>query len=592
MKNFKWTTLVIVIVAIFNFSKAFAQEHGFRSVETKSFQIEVSASLPRSMLTEAQRAVLLAENFFSKIFKMPAGVLTGDLNENSIAFRQFKEKLQSDTKYRTKIPANLYEEWFGLAGKIEYRIWEKQKDFGNEYFDFFHVPDNDRARRGIPGAYFAWGRLGETLDPGKSTKRLGKRVIRSFTEGRDPKEVVASLYHEIGHLYLSSYLLALGRDLPPAWLNEGFAELFAYGLPTDAKTMRAKNKNRAILYELVQTNEFWDFKSFLAIDNAHNLKLVEVKSVKSEIVYTQAWSVVEFLTSSSEYSNKFLKFLENLRTKNFEKLLRNSSATFFQMQGSAFKEAFNAEITDLETYWVKYVNKKYKEELMRNPQNYYFIGDFYLRRNNVQKAEEYFSIAVEKAPKHSEAHLGLGRLAYKKGEMQDAEIAFTSAVAADAENEEALTWLGYTQYHNKKYAEAVISFKKSNEINSDSVDNLYGFGLALLKTKEYTESQACFDKAYKKSGDPRHLFNEAIVLYYLKEYRESRRKFTVSMASNNPDVHFWLGITSAHMGESEKDYAIAELEKAVRIQNSTKAGAAKAFLDAVKSGQALPELKE
>lgn len=591
MKHVKSIVAVSIILLALNFPQISAQEdHGFRTVNTASFQVEVSASLPRSMLTEAQRAVLLAEQFFSKIFKMPAGMLTGNFSEGSIAFSKFKEKLKSDTSFGGKVPKNLYEEWFNLSGKIEYRIWEKRKDFGNEFFDFFNVPNEERAKRGLPGAYFAWGRLGGTKDADPS-KQFGKRIIRSYVEGRDPKEVVASLYHEIGHLYLGSYLMAFYESLPPAWLSEGFAELFAYGLPTDAKTRRAKNRNRAILYELVQTNEYWEFKTFLTIDNAHNLKLVELKSIKSEIVYTQAWSLVEFLTSSSEHSNKFLKFLDILRMKNFERILKRQKTTFFQMQGSAFKEAFNTDIDELESFWVKYVNRIYKAELTRNPENHYFIGDFYLRRNNVQKAEEFFAIAVEKAPKHSESHLGLGRLAYKKGAMEDAEAAFLAAVNADKENEEALSWLGYAQYHNKKYAEAVDSFKKSNEINSESVDNLYGYGLSLLKTKQYKESQSCFDQAYKKSGDPKHLFHEALALFYLKEYTESRRKFSaVSVALNNAEVHFWLGVTSAHLGE--KDYAISELEKASNNTDNTKAAAAKAFLDALKNGKALPELKE
>ena len=560
----------------------------FYHTETVSFIVEISNTLPKPYLTEAKNKVLLAEAFFSQIFKMPAGMLTGNLNENSSAFVKFTEKLKTDSRFNGKVPKNIYEEWFGLAGKVHFRIWDKRALFADEWFDLDKVPQADRERRGVPGAYFAWGRFG--TNPGD--KELGKRIIRSYVGNRQPKEVLASLYHEIGHLYLTSYLMNFGPGIP-AWLSEGFAELFAYALPTDKKTKRKIERNKAILYEVVQSNEFWKFDSFLEVTNAHNLQLVADKSVKSEIIYTQAWSVVEFLTSSPQYSTRFLNFLDILRMTYFDSNLLNggSKKTMFELQKTAFNKAFGTDITNLEKYWVKYVNIKYKSDLDRHPEYNFYIGDFYLRRGNIQKAQEFFGLAAEKAPKFAESHLGLGRLAYTQKQYDEATIHFGSAIKADPENSESYTWLGYSFLALGKFDKANEIFEKGFEIDQDDDDEdaLNGYGMSLFYTEKYEKSAKIYEKAYDKSRNPNALLGQAKALFMTKEYTNARKLFsTLSTTMDNPELSFWIGAASAYL--KEKEYALTELSKA-SISNNRYVNYAKAFIEAINNDQPLPEIK-
>jgi len=558
----------------------------FYKSETPTFIIEVTNAQPMSFLREAQNKILQAEAFFSKIFRMPSGMLTGNVNENSIAFTKFAEKLKSETKFGGKVPKNIYEEWFNLSGKISFKIWDKQALFADEWFDLTKVKQEDRARQGIPGAYYAWGRMG-TSDDGKD--QLGKRIIRSYVGNREPKEVIASLYHELGHLYLSSYLMEFGGGTP-AWLSEGFAELFAYALPSDKKTKRQIEKNKAILYEVVQTGEFWKFDSFLEVNNAHNLKLVADKSAKSEIIYKQSWSVVEFLTSSPAYSTKFLNFLDILRLDHFEEVyLKRQKTTMFDIQKTAFKKAFGTEMSNLEKYWVKHVNIRYKSDLDKHPEYNFYIGDFYLRRGNIEKAELFFALAAEKAPKFSESHLGLGRLAYTRKKYADSSLHFEDAVKADPENSEAYTWLGYSYIATGKFKEANEKFEKGYELDSDDEDLLNGYGLSLFYTENYEKSAKMYEKNYEKTKNQNYLFGQAKSLFMQKEYTSSRRLFSaLSTTMDHPEIPFWIGAASAFL--KDKEYALSELAKATKT-NHRYVNYAKAFVEALNNDQPLPEVK-
>lgn len=560
---------------------------GFHKAETLNFVIEVSNTMPRSFLIECQNKIMNAEVFFSKIFLMPAGVLTGNLNENSTAFTKFAEKLKTETKLGGKIPKNIYEEWFKIAGKVNFRIWDKRALFADEWFDIDKVPVAEREKRGVPGAYIAWGRFG--TNPSKD--EMMTRVIRSYVGNRLPKEVLASLYHEIGHLYLISYLMNFNGEIP-AWLNEGFAELFAYALPSDKKTKRKIQRNKAVLYELVQANEYWKFDTFLEVTNAHNLKMVAEKSGMSEIIYTQAWSVVEFLTSNPQYSTKFLKFLDELRISYFVSNYINggSRKSMFELQKLAFKEHFGTDMSNLEKFWVKYVNIKYKSDLDRHPEYNFYIGDFYLRRGNVQKAQEFFAIAAEKAPKFAESYMGLGRLAYTQKLYEEAVIQFEAAVKADPENSEAYTWLGYSFMATGKFKEANTTFEKGIELDGDDdEDTLGGYGLSLFYTENYEKSAIIYEKAYDKTKNPNYLLGQAKSLFMMKEYMASRRLFsTLSTTMDNPELPFWIGAASAYL--KEKEYALSELNKAVKTNNRY-VNYAKAMIEALNNDLPLPEVK-
>lgn len=590
-KNF-----LIICITIFFFTPIFAQDvekpeankpAGFHKSETRSFIVEVSNTMPKTFLRECHYKIQSAEAFFSQIFKMPAGILTGDLNENSVAFTKFSEKLKSESRFRGKVPKNIYEEWFGLAGKVHFRIWDKRALFADEWFDIDKVPAAEREKRGVPGAYIAWGKFGTA----PTDKELGKRIIRSYVGSRQPKEVLASLYHEIGHLYLISYLMDFSAGIP-AWINEGFAELFAYALPSDKKTKRKIERNKAVLYELVQTGEYWKFDSFLEVNNAHNLKLVADKSVKSEIIYTQAWSVIEFLTSSPQYSTKFLKFLEELRFSHFSSNLLTSGkkTSMFELQKTCFKEAFGTDITNLEKYWVKYVNIRYKSDLDKHPEYNFYIGDFYLRRGNIPKAQEFFGLAAEKAPKFAESHLGLGRLAYTQKNFEEATIHFEAAIKADPENSDGYTWLGWSFAQAGKFKEANTTFEKGIEIDGDDdEDILNGYGLSLFYTENYEKSAATYEKAYDKTKNPNYLFGQGKSLFMMKEYTSSRRLFSaLSTTMDHPEIPFWIGAASAHL--KDKDYALTELAKATKT-NHRYVNYAKAFVDALNNETPLPEIK-
>src|SRR5262249_55038565 len=139
-----------------------------------------------------------------------------------------------------------------------------------------------RLRQGIPGG---WN--GGRYEHDSDGKEMGKqiRVIRTFIGNRDDDEVERILLHEMGHLFMFAFLIecsgapAKGQESQkrgtPAWLAEGVAQLFENRWATNqAKAQKARLRQEGMIYEAVKIGDYYPFKDFIEITNAHNLAAV------------------------------------------------------------------------------------------------------------------------------------------------------------------------------------------------------------------------------------------------------------------------------------------------------------------------------
>ena len=180
-------------------------ESGFTREMTLACTVETNIS--PAFTKKVATMVRNAEEKFYKLFK-----LTPDLM-NGVSKEKFDVK--------ANIPGDVMRAYLGLRPWVDIRVYKSYEQFADEWFDHRGVKDpKERASTGLPGAYFSISR--------DYNEKLGVRRIRSYVDTRDDDELERTLLHEMGHLFMISYMLEIGGDPPkgqeaqkrgmPAWL--------------------------------------------------------------------------------------------------------------------------------------------------------------------------------------------------------------------------------------------------------------------------------------------------------------------------------------------------------------------------------------
>jgi tetratricopeptide (TPR) repeat protein len=488
----------------------------------------------------------------------------------------------------------------GFRNYIELRVFKTHESFANEWFDETGVKDkHQRLTQGLPGGWSWCGRHEKDSDG----KPIGKpiRAIRTFVGNQDDDEVERILLHEMGHMFTEHFLLefaAASKDGnvnqktgTPAWLGEGIAQLFENRWATNqGKAQKALLRQQGMIYEAVKIGDYYPFKDFIEITNAHNLKDVAGNPLAATLNYAQSASVMDFMVNTN--GAMFFDFLCNLRKDNFEKNLMNKDKNhipeLFSFQNECFHKAFNCDITEVEGYWKKHIKEDMEKNLKSRPELYYWIGEYYLRRgkdkaNDLTHAEENFKLAMDGAPKKGEGYLGMGRMAIRKKDDENALKFLTKAAELMPKDEDALYYLGVAQVNSGKIKEAIESMNKSIAIYALNQNALAGLGRAYSHGGEYEKAMDAFERAYQVSHHPYFLMEKGQSAFYAKKYREAQAAFNTFCDWFPQDAQgkMWYGLAAWRM--KDNDFAIKQLEEAHKL--SPGEGIINDILTACKKGE-------
>jgi tetratricopeptide (TPR) repeat protein len=531
---------------------------GFFQIVSPAMNIECNVS--KEFTEKVARMVMSAEQRFYQLFK-----LTPDL-VNGVAKEKFDKK--------GNIPGDVLKQ-FGFRPYIGVRVYKDMESFSDEWFDETGVKDKQqRLRQGLPGAWFS---IHSDYD-----KSHLVREIRTFVSNRDDDELERTLLHEMGHLFMQTYLLEFGGAPPPgqesqkrgtpAWLGEGVAQLFEI-LWSNAKTAaKARMRQEAMIYEAVQLGDSYPFDEFTNVTNAHNLAAVAGDPLKSTLNYAQSFSVMDYMVNVD--GNRFFNFLENLRALNFERNLRtrdrNHIPELYSFQNDAFKRAFNCDLTAVEGYWKKHLKTTMEALLKKQPELYYHIGEYYLRRgkdkaNDLAKAEEKFKLAMTEAPAKGEGYLGMGRMALRKNEHDAAVKFLAKAAELLPKDDEVWYYLGCAQVGVGELAEATQSFGKSLKIFARSHRALAGLAMAQFHSAEYVKAAESYEQAYQVSHNPFYLMEKGRAAFFGKEYRMAQNGFSVfcDIFPNDAQGQLWYGLAAWRL--NDREFALQKLKQAVTL---------------------------
>lgn len=154
---------------------------------------------------------------------------------------------------------------------IRVRLW---KDY-----DAFLTDFQERYKsKAIPGAFF--GVQQEMDQYGKPTGNL-IREIGTSTAGEDDMRVLRHLYHEMGHLFMRTYIV---RQVEvPSWIEEGTAELFQFRKGNGTKPEAERDQRVGWLREAIEEGSTIPWKEMINVKNIDNLDFTYQDPMRSRI---------------------------------------------------------------------------------------------------------------------------------------------------------------------------------------------------------------------------------------------------------------------------------------------------------------------
>lgn len=179
-----------------------------------------------------------------------------------------------------------------------------------------------------------WGIDGEGTGGMSFATAEGSRLAL-FTDDLPLRRVYHVLQHEGFHQFAHS---RFGDDLP-MWLNEGLAEYFGRAVPVGDRLLTGQATPRLLddIKRTIGNDEHIPFSRMLTLAAAEWNE--QVKSRRADVLYKQAWSMVQFLIhgDGGRYEPSLARYLKQL----------NAGIP----SGQAFTEIFGPDIGAFEKRW-------------------------------------------------------------------------------------------------------------------------------------------------------------------------------------------------------------------------------------------------
>ncbi len=206
-------------------------------------------------------------------------------------------------------------------------------------------------------------------------------------------------------------------------------------------------------------------------------------------------------------------------------------ATATQLIGIIY---FNYKENDDES--IKYFNKT-MELNPSDPDNYYYAGLAFLRKNDLEKALSMFLESLKKGIKDTtDVNFRIGLIYYKKGIYGEAQKHFENVIKEKSDHIEALEQLGLIYHKRENSKETIRVFKKVVRIKPDDFNAYYLLGLNYFKEKQYEKMIEAYKKAITINPDfaDAH-YNLGMAYYYRNMYEDAIEELEKAKKLNPDD---------------------------------------------------------
>jgi tetratricopeptide (TPR) repeat protein len=195
------------------------------------------------------------------------------------------------------------------------------------------------------------------------------------------------------------------------------------------------------------------------------------------------------------------------------------------------------------------------------------LGDAYLAKNDLQKAEENYLAALEGRLENAGALFGLAQISRLKGETREAGIYLTrvASLSANSKSPEFLYKFALETLRVGMSDEAKSALERALELRPKEPSYLLALGIAWLRKADLFEAEKLFRRLLEiQPGNAQAQLHLGYVLLNQKKYSEARVWLEKSARPGVaiPEVFYYLGLVAQEQNDDAR--AIALFEKAVQ----------------------------
>ncbi|HSL55592.1 MAG TPA: tetratricopeptide repeat protein [Pyrinomonadaceae bacterium] len=194
------------------------------------------------------------------------------------------------------------------------------------------------------------------------------------------------------------------------------------------------------------------------------------------------------------------------------------------------------------------------------------LGDTYLAKNDLQKAEENYLSALDKSLSNAGALFGLAQISRLKGETKEASIYLNrvGTLSADSKSPDFLYKFALEAMRVNMFDEAKAALERSVELKPKDPSYLLALGIAWLRKGDLFEAEKLFRRLLAlQPTNAQGQLHLGYVLLNQKKYAEARTWLEKSARPGAiPEVFYYLGLVAQE--ENDDARAIVLFEKAVK----------------------------
>lgn len=195
------------------------------------------------------------------------------------------------------------------------------------------------------------------------------------------------------------------------------------------------------------------------------------------------------------------------------------------------------------------------------------LGDTYLEKNDLQKAEENYLSALDQKLDNAGALFGLAQISRLKGETREASIYLNrvGTLVADSTSPEFLYKFALEAMRVGMFDAAKSALERSVELQPKEPSYLLALGIAWLRKGDLFEAEKLFRRLLDlQPNNAQGQLHLGYVLLNQKKYDEARTWLEKSARPGAaiPEVFYYLGLVAQEQNDDAR--AILLFEKAVR----------------------------
>lgn len=211
-----------------------------------------------------------------------------------------------------------------------------------------------------------------------------------------------------------------------------------------------------------------------------------------------------------------------------------------------------------------------EEVVALEPENFdakVMLGDTYLAKNNLQKAEENYLLALDGKLENVGALFGLAQISRLKNEMREASIYLNrvASLSADSKSPEFLYKFALEAIRVGMVDEAKGALERSLELRPKAPSYLLALGIAWLRKGDLFEAEKLFRRLLAiEPANAQAQLHLGYVLLNQKKYADARMWLEKSARPGVaiPEVFYYLGLVAQEQNDDAR--AIPLFEKAVQ----------------------------